>query len=67
MTTVTIIYHFDELTLVQLSSNPRHFLSLNKLMDDDDLTLNVLDVSEASKIKTRKVKVVLKSTHQVDR
>ena len=63
---VAIICQLDELTLVELSSNPwlflvfilnqnleRSLLSPNKLIDDD-LTLNFLDISEASKTKTGK-------------
>ena len=75
---VAIICQLDELTLVELSSNPwlflvfilnqnleRSLLSPNKLIDDD-LTLNCLDISEASKIKTRKSQGLLLSCTQVN-
>ena len=41
------------------------FLSPNKLINDD-LTLNCLDISEASKIKTRKSQGLLLSCNQVN-
>ena len=65
----------DPLSIKKISENDKmatfgrlsgsNLLSQNKLIDDD-LTLNSLEISEASKIKTRKSQGLLLSCTQVN-
>ena len=70
---VSFVCQLDELAWVQISSNLLLFLVFmldqnleRPLDDDDDLTLIFLDISEASKIKTRKSQGLLLSCAQVN-